>query len=105
MKRVPSAAVVVFFALAVAGCRDRNVAGTAPVPPETTSGAAATTRPLRIAMIAKSASNPSFVAARTGAENRARELSRLARAADRDRMADAAARGRGACRRDASPRR
>jgi ribose transport system substrate-binding protein len=75
MKRVPSAAVVVFFAIAVAGCRDRNVAGTAPASPETTSGAAATARPLRIAMIAKSASNPSFVAARTGAENRARELS------------------------------
>jgi ribose transport system substrate-binding protein len=75
MKRVPSAAVVVFFAIAVAGCRDRNVAGTAPAPPETTSRAAATARPLRIAMIAKSASNPSFVAARTGAENRARELS------------------------------
>ena len=35
----------------------------------------AATRPLRIAVIAKSASNPSFIATRTGAENRARVLS------------------------------
>ena len=75
MKRVPSAAVVVFFTIAVAGYRDRNVTGAAPAPPGTTPGAATAARPLRIAMIAKSASNPSFVAARTGAENRARELS------------------------------
>src|SRR5262245_56619624 len=73
MKRVLFVVVVV-FALGSAGpaCRDRNDsrAVTAPATaPET--GA----RPLRIAMIAKSASNPSFVAARTGAENRARELS------------------------------
>jgi len=75
MKRVPSAALVFFFAIAVAGCRGRNVTGAAPASPETTSGAPAAVRPLRIAMIAKSASNPSFVAARIGAENRARELS------------------------------
>jgi len=41
----------------------------APAPPT-----AAAQRPLRIAMIAKSATNPSFVAARLGAETRAREL-------------------------------
>jgi len=52
------------------------VTGAAPAPAATPApGAAAGGRPLRIAMIAKSASNPSFVAARTGAENRARELS------------------------------
>jgi len=76
MKRVPSVVVVVFFAVAGAigavACRERNVTGAAPVPPPATP---APGRPLRIAMIAKSASNPSFVAARIGAENRARELS------------------------------
>ena len=76
MKRVPSVVVVVFFAVAGAigavACRERNVTGAAPVPPPATP---APGRPLRIAMIAKSASNPSFVAARTGAENRARALS------------------------------
>jgi ribose transport system substrate-binding protein len=76
MRRVSPAAVVVFFVLAAASCRgrsddytgDQNAAGAA----GTSRGAG---RPLRIAMIAKSASNPSFVAARVGAENRARELS------------------------------
>jgi ribose transport system substrate-binding protein len=40
-----------------------------------TDGGAAPPRALRIAMIAKSSATPSFLAARTGAENRARELS------------------------------
>jgi len=76
MKRVPFAVVVVFFAIGAGSCRERNVTGAAPAPAATPApGAAAGGRPLRIAMIAKSASNPSFVAARTGAENRARELS------------------------------
>jgi ribose transport system substrate-binding protein len=69
MKRVLSAVGSLFFAIAAADCRDRH----GPAPPATTPPAAS--RPLRIAMIAKSASNPSFLAARTGAENRARELS------------------------------
>jgi len=79
MKRVLCAALWVFAALAGAACRGRNDSGAAPAPGPTPSPVAAApvdaTRPLRIAMIAKSASNPSFVAARTGAENRARELS------------------------------
>ncbi|HXU03587.1 MAG TPA: substrate-binding domain-containing protein, partial [Polyangia bacterium] len=78
MKRVPIVVVVVFLGIATGACRERNVTGPAPGPagpPAPTSAAGANTRPLRIAMIAKSASNPSFVAARTGAENRARELS------------------------------
>jgi ribose transport system substrate-binding protein len=72
MKRVPSLALVVFFAIAGAACRERNVTRAAAA---TDAARAANQRPLRIAMIAKSASNPSFVAARTGAENRARALS------------------------------
>jgi ribose transport system substrate-binding protein len=73
MKRVLSV-VVVAFTLGSAGpaCRDRNDSRAVPAPASPPTAAA---RPLRIAMIAKSASNPSFVAARTGAENRARELS------------------------------
>src|SRR4029078_11266171 len=75
--RVLSVVLGVFAAFAGAACRGRNdtgaAPGAAPAPAGTASGAAE--RPLRIAMIAKSASNPSFVAARTGAENRARELS------------------------------
>jgi ribose transport system substrate-binding protein len=62
---------LVFAATAGAACRGRDESGAAPSP----AAPADATRPLRIAMIAKSASNPSFVAARTGAENRARELS------------------------------
>ncbi|MEP6654829.1 MAG: hypothetical protein ABJA82_15810, partial [Myxococcales bacterium] len=40
-----------------------------------TATATMTGKTLRIAMIAKSSSNPSFLSARTGAEDRARELS------------------------------
>jgi ribose transport system substrate-binding protein len=50
-----------------AGCRSRVDAG-AGAPPTAVA-------PFRIAMIAKSASNPSFLASRLGAENRARALS------------------------------
>jgi ribose transport system substrate-binding protein len=50
-------------------CRDRPREA---VPPAI--DAAATRKPLRIAMIGKSASNPSFLASRLGAENRARAL-------------------------------
>src|SRR3954468_11610984 len=70
MNRVLSAVVGGFFALAAGACRDRHDSGSAQGPPP-----AAAARPLRIAAIANSASNPSFVAARTGAENRARALS------------------------------
>jgi ribose transport system substrate-binding protein len=61
-------------ALACAGaCTDRAAL---PAAAGTVADAAtpARPRPLRIAMIAKSASNPTFVAARLGAEARAREL-------------------------------
>jgi len=75
MKRVLSALVGAVFVLAAGACRERGAArpagGTAPA----LSAPAAASKPLRIAMIAKSASNPSFLAARTGAETRARELS------------------------------
>jgi ribose transport system substrate-binding protein len=47
-------------------CRDR--------PREATPEAGPLHKPLRIAMIAKSSSNPSFLASRLGAENRARAL-------------------------------
>jgi ribose transport system substrate-binding protein len=73
MKRVPSVVLGLFAAIAGASCRGRNDSAAPATAPAAT--AAADARPLRIAMIAKSASNPSFVAARTGAENRARELS------------------------------
>src|SRR5436305_6004351 len=74
MRRVSSGVVVLFLAGGVAACRGRDVTGGVPAP-SATSEPGAVSRPLRIAMIAKSASNPSFVAARTGAENRARALS------------------------------
>jgi ribose transport system substrate-binding protein len=74
MKRVLCVVAGVFCAIAAGGCRGRSGAGSAPAPPAPAAPGDAA-RPLRIAMIAKSASNPSFVAARTGAENRARELS------------------------------
>jgi ribose transport system substrate-binding protein len=45
------------------------------VPPDAGSTAPLSGKPLRIAMIAKSSSNPSFLSARRGAEERARELS------------------------------
>lgn len=63
-------------ALVASGCRKDPPP--AP-PPPAVNGANATTRAtgktLRIAMIAKSSSNPSFLSARTGAEDRARDLS------------------------------
>ena len=52
-------------------CRDRPTGGSFAPPVE----AAAKPKPIRIAMIAKSSTNPSFLAARTGAENKARDLS------------------------------
>jgi len=75
MNRVSS---VVFFAgigLAAAGCRERTASVAAQPPPAPAGAPVAAARPMRIAVIAKSASNPSFVAARTGAEMRARALS------------------------------
>lgn len=64
-----SLAVWSLAAMAWAACRDRPREA---VPPAI--DAAASRKPLRIAMIAKSASNPSFLASRLGAENRARAL-------------------------------
>jgi ribose transport system substrate-binding protein len=52
-------------------CADRGPTAPAPAP----APAAHPPRALRIAMIAKSASNPSFIPARLGAESRARALS------------------------------
>ena len=51
-------------------------------------------RGLKIAMIAKSSTNPVFLSARTGAEAAAKELSPEARRDGRDRLAHAADRGR-----------
>jgi ribose transport system substrate-binding protein len=59
-------------AASAAACSDRRAPTATPAPD---AHPAARPKPLRIAMIAKSASNPSFVAARLGAEARARELS------------------------------
>ena len=73
MNRVLSVVVGGFFAIAPGGCHDRKDSSAASQANPNAAPAAAV-RPLRIAMIAKSASNPSFVAARTGAETRAREL-------------------------------
>ena len=56
---------------------------------------AATRAPgLKIAMIAKSSTNPVFLSARTGAEAAAQGAVAEARRPDRDRLADAAGRGR-----------
>jgi len=55
---------------ALAACTDR--APTLPASPD--AAPRARPKPLRIAMIAKSSTNPSFLAARLGAEQRAREL-------------------------------
>jgi ribose transport system substrate-binding protein len=63
-------AVAATLAAACSGPRDVAAAdATSPAAPPASAG-----RRLRIAMIAKSATNPSFVAARLGAETRAREL-------------------------------
>jgi len=59
--------LLVSILLALAACTDRS-----PTPPD--GGAHAKAKPLRIAMIAKSSTNPSFLAARLGAERRARAL-------------------------------
>src|SRR5580765_240220 len=75
MKRALTVVAGLFFAIAAGGCRGRSDAGSAAPAPPAPGAPRDAARPLRIAMIAKSASNPSFVAARTGAENRARELS------------------------------
>ena len=75
MKRPLSVVAGLFFAIAAGGCRGRSDAGSAAPAPPAPGAPRDAARPLRIAMIAKSASNPSFVAAHTGAENRARELS------------------------------
>ena len=64
--------LVVAAGIALAACSGRRDAA---APDPTARAAAPAARPLRIAMIAKSATNPSFVAARLGAETRARELS------------------------------
>jgi ribose transport system substrate-binding protein len=61
------AVAALIIATPAAACRARPDAGVVePLPP---------VAPFRIAMIAKSASNPSFLASRLGAENRARALS------------------------------
>ena len=56
------------------GCRKDASTG-APTTTIAANPGPPTGKPLRIAMIAKSSSNPSFLSARTGAEDRARELS------------------------------
>jgi ribose transport system substrate-binding protein len=57
-----------------AGCK-RDAAGPSTTLPTDPGTGLLTGKLLRIAMIAKSSSNPSFLSARMGAENRARELS------------------------------
>jgi ribose transport system substrate-binding protein len=73
MKRAPGliAAVVVAMAMAACGGGDKGApAGSTPA-----GGNASTGRGLKIAMIAKSSTNPVFLSARTGAEAAAKELS------------------------------
>jgi ribose transport system substrate-binding protein len=61
---------------AAGGCREgKPAAGAAAQAQAPAKPAPSSRKPLRIAMIAKSSTNPSFLAARTGAENAARDLS------------------------------
>jgi ribose transport system substrate-binding protein len=76
--RAPVLFAAVFF-VASAGCHDEAPRGAAPAAGGT--AAPAKKRTLKIAMIAKSSTNPSFLASRTGAETRARELGAKHRAA------------------------
>jgi ribose transport system substrate-binding protein len=72
--RTFSVALCVMTAAVAAACK--KDAPQAPPAAMGSGGAAVLSgKPLRIAMIAKSSSNPSFLSARTGAEDRARELS------------------------------
>jgi ribose transport system substrate-binding protein len=66
-KRVPAALALTLVATVLAGCRGEQTA-----PAQQTAPAAAG---LKIAMIAKSSTNPVFLSARTGADAAARELS------------------------------
>jgi ribose transport system substrate-binding protein len=66
--------VGVAVAATLGTCSTRRDAAAPDATPPAPAAPAAAQRPLRIAMIAKSATNPSFVAARLGAETRAREL-------------------------------
>ncbi len=89
--RVSRFASSITFTLAVAGLLvGAACGGSQPAP----AGQTAATRGLKIAMIAKSSTNPVFLSARTGAEAAAKELTAEARRAGRDRVADAAERGR-----------
>jgi ribose transport system substrate-binding protein len=69
MRKISTAAVTVGMILAVAaGCNRQPQQSAAPAP-------AATSQGIKIAMIAKSSTNPVFLSARTGAEAAAKELS------------------------------
>jgi ribose transport system substrate-binding protein len=72
----PAKIVVAVTCALLAGCSRRGADGSpAPSAEAAASAAKPKPKPLRIAMIAKSSTNPSFLAARTGAENKARDLS------------------------------
>ncbi len=74
--RTTLAAIVAIGATSTIGfaCK-KNPSAPIEAPASGGQGGALTGKPLRIAMIAKSSSNPSFLSARTGAEDRARALS------------------------------
>jgi ribose transport system substrate-binding protein len=69
------AALLAVLGGVVVACRDGRPAAGHEVGGAASKTSAPAPRTLRIAMIAKSSTNPSFLAARTGAETRARELS------------------------------
>jgi ribose transport system substrate-binding protein len=61
--------------LALAGCRSREPAPETPPTPASALAPTPAAKPIRIAMIGKSSTNPIFLSARTGAEAAAKDLS------------------------------
>ena len=71
-----AAAGIAFFGLALAGAACKQPAPAAPAPKvEKPPAVAPGAKPIRIAMIAKSSTNPVFLSARRGAETAAKDLS------------------------------
>lgn len=75
VRAMAAAAWVMLASAVLAGACKRKEPPPAVQPVGTGGATALSGKPLRIAMIAKSSSNPSYLSARTGAEDRARELS------------------------------
>ncbi|HEY7374251.1 MAG TPA: substrate-binding domain-containing protein, partial [Polyangia bacterium] len=73
-RRTALAAMLVVVAGAAAGCPKSKPAPAGEAPSSGTAGTPGT-KPIRIAMIAKSSTNPVFLSARRGAETAAKDLS------------------------------